>query len=383
MNSRGIGIAQATQVCVLLVRSSRLARVAYLALTIAVTVAGWFVLAALASPFVTVKRDRAVDSIVVNNARSARNPLPVKYAARLAAIQGVASVDFIDLQMLECGSSTVTVNALGWANPDDASRVTGFDRQAVKRWTSDPLGALVSQSAASLCGWRLGQGIEPPDIRKRPIPLHVSGIATARDSDPWLLAHYDYINNQHPLVAGKGRVLKYEVQAVNPADNSSLAARIETAFAHDDPPVTAYPDTAREDARTRLGKVQYLVALVMGALFMLCLLVLASVMAHAAVERRDKLGMLRVLGFPRRILAAGYVLEVIAIIVVGAGLGSVLGQLVLRYLPNLLQGQLLRVAPAPWAWTLLPVWLALLAALSLLYPCLLAARSRPLDCQER
>lgn len=378
----GIGIASSIQASLLLTRASNPARLGYLLLTVAVTVAGWFSLAALASPFLAVKKNADVDAIRVDNARNARTPLPIRYAARIAAIPGVASVSYEDLQMVLCGSSTVTVNALGWVKTDDAARLTGFDHNATQRWLKDSWGLLVSQSAARTCGWHVGQGIEPSDIKGQPIPFHVIGVSAAKDSDPSALAHYDYINNLHPLIAGRGNVMMYFVDAKEPAENQALAARIEAEFVHDDPPVTAYPDTAREDARARFGKVQYLVALVMGALFLLCLLVLASVMAHTAVERRDKLGMLRVLGFPRRVLAASYVLEVLGIVVIGAALGIALGQVVLHYLPGLLKGQLLRVAPAPWAWTLLPVWLALLAALSLLQPCFLAARSRPLDCQE-
>lgn len=381
MNS-GIGFARGLQVSLLLTRASNPARLAYLLLTVAVTVAGWFSLAALASPFLTVKKNADADTIRVDNARNSRTPLPVKYAARIAAIPGVASVSYEDLQMVLCGSNTVTINALGWVKADDVAHLTGFDHKVSARWMKDSWGLLVSQSAAKMCGWHVGQGIEPSDIKGQPIPFHVIGVASAKDADPTALAHYDYINNLHPLIAGRGNVLMYFVDAEQSADNQTLAARIEAEFVHDDPPVTAYPDTAREDARSRLGKVQYLVALVMGALFLLCLLVLASVMAHTAVERRDKLGMLRVLGFPRRVLAASYVLEVLGIVAIGAALGIGLGQAVLHYLPGLLKGQLLRVAPAPWAWFLLPVWLALLAALSLLQPCLLAIRSRPLDCQE-
>lgn len=378
----GIGIARGIQAIFMLARAGSPARLAYLVLTVAVTVAAWFGLAALASPFLAVKHDGDVDRIRVDNARNARTPLPVKYAQRIAAIPGVASVGYNDLQMVECGSRTVTINAIGWANADSATQEKAYDADAFRRWQQDGLGLLVSQSAAKLCGWRVGQGIEPPDIRGQPLTFHVAGIATVGDEDPSALAHYDYINNQHPLIAGRGNVLMFFVDAKDAADNQALAARIETAFALDDPPVTAYPDTAREDARARLGKVQYLVALVMGAVFLSCLLVLASVMAHTAVERRDKLGMLRVLGFPRRVLAAGYVLEVLGIVALGAAIGIVSGQIVLHYLPELLRGQLLRVEPAPWAWSLLPAWLGLLAALSLLQPCALALRARPLDCRE-
>jgi len=381
----GIGIARGAQTSLLLARGDPLARVAYLLLTVAVTVAAWFALAAIASPFITVKGSGTSDSIRVENARNQRTPLPLKYATRIEALPGVASISYLDLQLVLCGADTVTVNASGGsaiAKADSGYFDDEFDAATIRRWREDPLGLLVNRAAAEKCGWRVGQGIEPMDLRGQPMPLHISGVGLDKSDNLGATAHYDYINNEHSIVAGKGNVMMFHVDARDPTDNQALAARIEAEFAHDDPPVTAYPDTVREDARSRMGKVQYLVALVMGALFLSCLLVLASVMAHAATERRAKLGMLRVLGFPRRVLAGGYVLEVLGIVAIGAVLGMALGQVVLHFLPGLLKGQLLRVAPAPWAWTLLPVWLVLLTVLSLLQPCLLAWRSRPLDCRE-
>lgn len=381
----GMGVTRGTQTSLLLARGGPLARVAYLLLTVAVTVAAWFALAAIASPYITVKRNGTSDSIRVENARNRRTPLPLKYAARIEAMPGVASIRYVDLQLVLCGADTVTVNAVGGsaiANADSGYFGDEFDAATIQGWREDPLGLLVNRAAAEKCGWRAGQGVEPMDLRGQSMPLHISGVGTEKSDDLAAIAHYDYINNEHSLVAGKGNVMMFQVDARNTSDNEALAVRIDAEFAHDDPPVTAYPDTVREDARSRLGKVQYLVALVMCALFLSCLLVLASVMAHAATERRAKLGMLRVLGFPRRVLAGGYVLEVLGIVAIGAVIGMALGQLVLHFLPGLLKGQLLRVAPAPWAWTLLPVWLCVLAVLSLLQPCLLAWRSRPLDCRE-
>lgn len=370
------------KVALLLGRSGRRGRTGYLLLTVAVMVGAWLLLAALASPFLRAGGDSGSDSLVVNNARNKSTPLPVKYADRIAAIPGVAAVNYTDLQMLVCAGSTVTVNAVG--GPIDANELTkdGHDGQAVARWRDDPIGLLVSQSAADACGWQVGQGIEPLDVRGQSLRFHVSGIASVKDDDPRAKAHYDYVNRQHSLVAGEGRVLLFSVEALDPGDNHALAARIDAEFAQDDPPVTAYPDTAREDARARFGRVQYLVAMVMGALFLSCVLVLASVMAFAAVERRPQLGILRVLGFPRRVLVLGFVLEVIGIVVAGALLGIAFGEIALHYLPGWLQGSFLRVAPAPWAYRLLPLWLGVLALVTLVQPCLVALRAHPLDCRE-
>ncbi|HET9047418.1 MAG TPA: FtsX-like permease family protein [Chiayiivirga sp.] len=381
----GIDLLKGTQTSLLLARTGPLARFSYLCLTVAVTVAAWFALAAIASPFITPKGGGTSDSIRVDNARNKRTPLPLKYAVRIEALPGVASLSYLDLQLIQCGADMVTVNAVGGstvAKADVTYFENEFDADALERWQKDRLGLLVSRAAAAKCGWQLGQGIEPMSIAGKPMPLHISGVGLLDNDDLSAMAHFDYINEEHSMVAKPGNVMMIHVDASAPGQNQALAARIEAAFAHDDPPVAAYPDTVREDARSRMGKVQYLVVLVMGALFLSCLLVLASVMAHAATERRTTLGMMRVLGFPRRVLAGGYVLEVLGIVLCGAVLGMALGQVVLHYLPLVLKGQLLRVAPAPWAWSLLPIWLALMAALSLLQPCLLALRARPLDCRE-
>lgn len=366
-----------------LANSGHWARLVYLVMTVAAMIAGWLVLAALASPFLQIGQSAEVDdSLRVVNARNKNTPLPLKYADRIAAVAGVAAVRYVDLQMLLCGDSTVTVSAVGGPKDAAAYKRSGHDAASVARWQADPIGILASRSAAKLCGWQVGQGIEPLDVKGQPLPFHVSGVAAMEDDDPGVLAHYDYVNRQHSLVAGTGFVLSYSVEAKAPQDNQSVAARIDAEFAHDDPPVTAYPDTAREDARSRFGKVQYLVALVMGALFLSCVLVLASVMAFAAEERRSQLGVLCVLGFSRPVLASSFVLEVLGIILSGALAGIALGELALHYLPVWLQGSFLRVMPAPWAYQLLPLWLGVLALITLLRPCLVALHAQPLDCRN-
>lgn len=376
-----IGFPRAFIAALQIARGGSAGRPAYLLLTVAMTVAAWFALSALASPFISVRHDVDSDNIRVENARNPQQWLPVKYAARLAAMPGVRHITYFDLQLLACGDVMVTVNAVGGTDPDSYIASGGWDSQAANAWREDPVGLLISPEAAKACGWRAGQGIEPMTAFGHPAAFHVVAVSDKEGNGPFAFAHYDYINRGQS-VAKTGNVMAFFVEAQRPADNETLAARIDAEFAHDDPPVTAYPDTAREDARSRLGKVQYLIALVATALFLSCLLVLASVMAHAAAERRAKLGMLRVLGFPRRVLVAGYVIEVVGIVCLGAMLGIALGQVLLHYLPIWLRGQMLRVAPAPWAWMWLPSWLLLLAVLALLRPASLALRARPLDCRE-
>lgn len=365
-------------------QAGRGARSAYLLLTVAVAVTAWLVLSAMASPYIAVKRDVAADGIVVRNARGSSAVLPLRYAARLDALVGVQGVVYLDLQLLQCANGdTITVNAYGGSGVADALRSDEFPEHMVRRWQVDQAGLLVNTATAEACNWRPGQGITPPDVMGRPIPFNVTGVRATRQGEGMIaFAHYDYINHRHSLLGNEDRVIDFSVQAGDARQNESLVARIEAAFAHEDPPVLAYPDTARENARARFGNVQYMLTLVMGAVFVCCMLVLASVMAHAAQERRAHLGTLYALGFPRRLFAAGFVVEVFGIVAGGAVIGLVLGAALLQWLPGWLAESFGRVEPAAWAYWLLPVWLTALAAAVLIKPCLSVLAVRPTDGRE-
>lgn len=370
---------RASRAAMALIGSGGFQQFAYLAVTVAVTVAAWLVLTAMASPFLTVVDTQGNDHLRVINARNQSTPLPLAYAERLGALQGVAHVTWLDLQMLVCGHDTVTVSAVGGNGVAYLPGIADFDADVLRRWQKDPIGLLVSRAAANACGWTPGQGIEPLDVRGRPLAFHVIGIADDPGQAMTAYAHYAYVNHAQSLVAGRDHVLRYRVVAGNSADNQALAALIDAHFAADDPRVVAVPDTAREDARSRFGKVQYLLALVMGAAIGCCLLVTVSVMSHATAQRRQQMGLMRALGFPRRVLALAFVFEVCGILLAGSGLGIAIGAWLVEQLPRWLEGQFQFFAQPGWTWQILPLWLLAVGVVTLIYPCLVAARIRPID----
>lgn len=362
-----------------LVGNGDLRRPAYLVLTVAVAIAAWLVLAAMASPFLQVASADGEDRLQVSNARNQSTPLPLGYAERISRVQGVKESTWLDLQTLACGNDSVTVSAVGGSGVENLPELRDVDATVMGRWRDDPLGLFVSSAAARACGWRIGQGIEPLDVRGEPLAFHVVGMLDTGTDALTAIAHYEYVNRARSVFAGVDRVLRFHVTAHDPGDNQALAARIDAAFSADDPRVVAYPDTAREDARSRFGKVQYLLMLVMGAVILSCLLVMASVMLHAVAQRRQQMGLMRALGFSRKVLALAFMLEVLGIIASGAVLGILAGRLIVQYLPQWLEGQFLQIVQAPWAWHLLPAWLTVLAVVTLFYPCLAAWRAHPLD----
>lgn len=354
-------------------------RAAYLTCTLAVTVAAWLGLSAMASPFVQTTHTSRDNEVVVRNARRGQ-PLPKRYADRIAALPGALDTSYLDLQIVTCNTAgnTVTLNAIGGAGTHRAVAQEGASANDWATWHADPLGILIDAETAKQCGWRVGMGVSPPDISDRPLELHISGMT--KSSKGAAMAHYAYVNRVASIV-GQDKVTAIYTHAATAQGNDALAARIETAFAHDDPPVEAHPDTINQNAWARFGKVQYLLATVVLAVFLCCALVMVSVFAHAAAQRRTRMALLRVLGFPRRQLFSAWTLEAAMIALTGTVFGVLLGQGAIRVARRALGSVLDGLAPPAWAWGTLPVGVLLLMTSTLVVPARVLARVQPRDCQ--
>lgn len=361
-------------------------RTAYLVAIVAVTVAACLILAAMSSRFLRDNSAAAANMVSVANARGANaHFLPLRYARKLAAVEGVTSVSYLDLLLASCkGGKTVTLNAIGGSGAASAVAQYGFSEQVVDSWLADPRGVLIGPAAAAECGWRVGSIVSPINlIRQQPLQLHITALAASAAGMTGLAyMHYDYGNRQGGLV-GEDQVMSFGVTASDPDQLNQLAARIQDAFAAADPPVIAHPDTVTENAWARFGEVQNLLGMIMAALFLCCALVLVSVLAHAAADRRPHLALQRVLGFPRFILWLGFAVECLLVLALGGLLGLVLGHALLSYLPEVL-GQLFGSLALPdWVPWLVLAALLMLGALALIAPTRMVLRVRPVDCQER
>lgn len=355
-------------------------QVVYLILTLAITTAAWLTLAAVGSPYEGGTASN-VAGITIGNGSQSGGALPLSYARRIEAIRGARDVFWYGLQVVHCKSTLVPLYALG--GPGAHNRLAKHKASAVtiQRWNADPLGAVISDNAAAKCGWRVGQGVDPPsgmDGHGKAIALHIIG--TFPDSSPQGLVHYDYINRAAPGLQGKDKVVTYFASADNPRGNEVLAARIETAFAHDFPTVNATTNTTVQNAWSRFGKVQQLLAFVMAAILLCAASVLVSVLAHAAAQRKSRFAVLQVLGFRRGTLFGAFALELLATVVLGALVGIGIERLVAHALAPTTIGFLSGGVQVPaWGWWGLPVWLAVLAVAALAWPAGQIARVRPAD----
>jgi hypothetical protein len=351
---------------------------AYLVLTLAIATAAWLTLAALATPTLGGTADSGSGIIIRNG--SQHGGLPLDYARRIKAIHGARSVYWYGMQGAQCTSATlIGLYALGGPGAHVYLAKQKVPAATMQHWNADPLGAIISEGVVSKCGWRVGQGVEPPSGMNghgAPIALHIIG--TFPGSSPLGLVHYDYVNRAAPGIQGKDKVVTFFASAADPRNDERLAARIEATFAHDFPAVNATTNSTVENAWSRFGKVQQLLAFVMAAILLCAASVLVSVLAHKAAQRRSKFALLQVLGFQRATLFGAFTLELLSTAVLGALLGLGLAKLVDHELAPTFFGFIANGAPA-WAWWGLPAWLAVLVATALAWPAGLIARVRPAD----
>lgn len=358
-------------------------RTAYLVVTLAIAVAAWLLLAAMAVP--TIQASPGTDSgVMIMNGNQGTPALPLSYAQRLIATPGAEAVSWTTVQIIKCGagSTIVTINAYG-GTAAIRTMATGaqVSPAALRRWSADPLGVIITGRTARDCGWRVGEGITPTTATGTVLALHISGIAhVAHAMGDGAYAHFAYINRTGSM-AGKDQVINYTAYAADPRMNDLLAARIAETFAHDFPTVNAFTNTTVQGAWQRFGKVQDLLVLVMVAILLCAASVLVSVFAHSAAQRRHTFALLQVFGFGRGTLFVMFALEALAVVVLGAVVGIVasleIQQIVAR------SGQLAFMTAGfnipVWAYWSLPVWLALLMTASLVWPAVLVRRVRPVD----
>ena len=363
--------------------SGRHAQRAYLTFTLALSIAIWSMLSAFASQFIgSSDLSGKTPDIAVRNVQRTRF-LPTRYADRIAAIEGVRAVRYLDIAVFDCASGSFTVNALGGAGIEEYLLNEGFTRAQVDAWNSDPLGLMINKSTASQCGWSAGTGISPMAMMgDRAVDFHIIAISPNPGGSGEVFGHYDYLNRQSAGVAKLNQVAEFYVQGLDQKTNEKLAAQIESEFAHDSPAVEAVTDTVNQNAWLRVGKVQYLLAFVMVAVFLCCTLVLVSVLMHNASESRGKFGLMQAIGFTRTQLWGAQFAQVCSILLVGTVGGIGAGHIVIRLLRPSLGAFFEHISLPSWAWMWLLLGLAVLMASIMLPISLILMRVHPVDCRE-
>lgn len=367
-------------------------RPVYLVMTLALAIAAWLILGVLMAPFFpsAASGDRQARVVVAIEAASEGHDLPLRYARRLAVMEGVQHVVYSTIILVTCKdtASAISIQAFGGSRegilaspmwPPSSPEL--HDMQS--RWFDDPMGVLLGPKTAADCQWQTGMGVSPANVfTRRPVAMNIAGIRP-QDENPIansiVFGHYEYFNRAALQEDGKDTVSDLAIYPEDPGRVHTLVAQIEDAFAHDDPPIIASADAVVQNALARFGVAQYVLGAVMLAVLLCTLLVMISVLAHAIAQRRASLALLLVLGFRHGTLWRAFVLEFLAITILAALVGIGVAMLLLNNLPDSM-GLFFNGFRIPaWVWQGLPVILLFVAAVSLIAPITSISRLRTTD----
>jgi hypothetical protein len=355
----------------------------YMIATLSVAIVAWLGLAALAAPFSPAGKGTG-GGVIVSAARGMAT-LPLHYRDRISRLDDANDLAWMSFLPVLCKPNVaVTLNA--WGGPGTHRQLAGdgVSEEQARAWDADPLGVIVAAPLAEKCGWMEGTHVQPPDgFIGRPIEVHVVGVF--RSSQPYAdlvaFAHYDYLNRL-AMPEAQDQAQMFSVHTNDPRDAAALAARVDQAFAHGDPPTDSHASNEEQSALARYGKVQTLIAWVMAAMLGCVALVFVSVFAHASAERRSLHGVVQALGFRRSALVGALLIESLLIVAGGFALGIASGWCAITLAAPIVAGVLGAFTVPSWAWFVLPALALALLGVSLPLPLGAIARSRAIDYRE-
>jgi len=262
---------------------------------------------------------------------SLMTPLPVRYAAVIAKLPGVAAVSPINmvdgvyggqdtlLWVLACDPKTMLKARSDWHLPAD--QVAAFFNQK----TALAAGRKIAQKY----GWKVGDLItlRSPGYNLS-LELVLRAIYSSREDETMLTMHWDYLNDAlgHANKAGAFWVLPE-----TPQDAQRLGREIDALFRNAE--VETRTQSMKQfvlDLLAMLGNVQLILVGVSAAVVFAVLLIVANTMGMSIRERTGELAVLRALGFRPRQVFGMLAVESLVISLAGALAGCALAWVLLR-----------------------------------------------------
>ena len=310
-----------------------------------ISVAASFTLFGLLETFrysVTTFGDDYANALVV---QSRSVPLPSSHVARLLQIPGVASacgylVTFVEpAQKQRLMLQAVSDRDVFAVHPE-----ISVEPQALERWHQDRLAALIDAGVAAENGWKVGDRVMLPGVKRglrfqradgiNALEVVIAGVFSSSNAlaSGRLFVRYDYVRD----VVGPDRAgLEYIAARFAPElDVDAMRARIDKEFENSEAPVKTY--SARALARSYYATfrdVSRLAVVVLAVSFATLLLIAGSVLIQAQRERSREIAVIEALGISRTRLMGMLIGEAAALVVPAAIMGLALATLLMRYLP--------------------------------------------------
>jgi putative ABC transport system permease protein len=268
------------------------------------------------------------DRLVVRNAASITERMPIAYRARIASVEGVGRVATGDLfggiyKDPKNFFISLAVDAEDFLAVYPEFLISAEERAA---WIADRSGCIVGDKLTRLFGWKLGDRIT---LKGTFFPgewsMTIRGIYHPRDPSTlatWLLLHHARVDTQQAgvFLVGAGA-----------ASASRVAAAIDARLA--DGPVATRTESEKSFQMMFIdmaGQVLTILRTVAALMLLILALVLANAMATAVRERTSELAVMKALGFRARRLALMVAVEGALLGALGGALGLALCVMLVR-----------------------------------------------------
>ena len=306
-------------------------------LTIASVALALFLFASLRTVVTTIGAAAQFGSarrLVTTNATGIVFPLPVAYANRLAAIDGVEKVTWANWFGGRYGDgkrffANFAVDAKSYL---DLYPEMSVPPDQLEAFLQDRAGALIGSRLVDVFGWKVGQNVTlQGTIFPGDWTFTVRGVYTPTDkviNDDAMMFHFDYLDERmgRPGLAGW-----YILQIDDPANAPRIAKLVDDQFRNSSSPTKTGTEQAfNASFATMWGNVGLLMNTIGMAVVFAILLVTANAMMMSARERTRELAVLKTIGFTDRRLFGLVMLEAGLITVTGAILGLGAAKLLYR-----------------------------------------------------
>lgn len=275
--------------------------------------------------------DAASDKrLVVRNSISLIFPLPLSYAEKLRAMEGVTAVGWANWFN---GIYIDQRNFFPQFAVDPASHFSLYPEfivlpEQLRDFQHDRRGAIVGRKLAKRFGWKVGDVVP---IKGTIYPGNwefvIRGIYTGRDANTdegQFMFQWDYLNERMKQTA-PGRTNQtgiYLLQIRDGRDAAAISRKVDAEFKN------SYAETLTETEKAfnlgfiaMTGAIVNAIQIVSFVVIVIIMAVMANTMAMAARERIAEYATLKALGFAPRVVATLVYAESLLLALVGGGIG--------------------------------------------------------------
>jgi putative ABC transport system permease protein len=290
----------------------RKVRTAFTLLTILISFVLFGLLVAVRGAFSQRASVAELDRLIVINKISLIQPLPYKYGAQIAAVEGVEKITH---QNWFGGYYQDQRNQFVQFAVDPESYLAVHDEilltdQEKANWFADRTGAIVGRATANKYGWKVGDRVpitatifQRKDGSKT-WEFTIDGIYDSAEEggeNSQFIFQYLYLKEAGAGFGGGGEwnfVGMYQLKIADPDHASAIIAEIDRKFANSEYETKTTTEKAfAQSFANQIGNVGAIVTGIVAVVFFTLLLVAGNTMAQAVRERTGELGVLKTLGF--------------------------------------------------------------------------------------